>query len=81
MSKQKPTYRISPPGDRLRIWGADGRALAAEPRGVGGFNHPIYSNSFGEQYFMTVARSIYKAPQQETDRGGGYVLLRWIENP
>lgn len=80
MSKQNPTYRIAPPGDRIRIWGADGRALAANPHG-GGCNHPIYTNSFGEQYFMTVARSIYKAPQQETDRGGGYVLVRWIENP
>ena len=80
MSKQKPIYRIAPPGDRLRIWGADGRALAAEPHGgVGGCNHPIYSNSFGGQNFMTVARSIYKAPQQETDRGGGYVLVRWID--
>ena len=28
---------------------------------------------------MTVARSIYKAPQQETDRGGGYVLVRWVD--
>lgn len=27
---------------------------------------------------MTIARSIYKAPQQETDRGGGYVLVRWV---
>ena len=36
MSKPKPTYRITPPGDRLRIWGAVGRALAVEPRGWGG---------------------------------------------
>lgn len=47
--------------------------------GGGGCNHPIYSNSFGEQYMMTVARSIYKAPQQEADRGGGYVLSRWVD--
>lgn len=39
----------------------------------------MFSNSFGEQYFMTVARSIYKAPQQETDRGGGYVMVRWMD--
>ena len=40
MSKQKPTYRIAPPGDRIRIWGADGRALAAEPREGGGMQSP-----------------------------------------
>ena len=75
MSKQKPTYRIAPPGDCLRIWGTDGHALAAEPRGGGGML--LMSNSFGEQSMMTIARSIYKAPQQETDRGGGYVLVRY----
>ena len=95
MSKQKPSYRIAPPRDRLRIWGADGHARAAEQPGgkpdnekfgLQGSNRSmrdskIYSNSFGEQHFMTVARSIYKAPQQETDRGGGYVLVRWMANP
>lgn len=28
-------YAIMPPRDRIRIWGADGRALAADPRAGG----------------------------------------------
>lgn len=74
----KPFYRLDTrPEARIRLWGADGLTLAAKPRGGG--DRKIYSNSFGEQYMMTVARSIYKAPQQETDRGGGYVLVRWVD--
>lgn len=33
-------YAIMPPRDRIRIWGADGRALAADPRAGGGMQSP-----------------------------------------
>ena len=95
MSKQKPTYRIAPPGDRLRIWGADGRALAAEQPGDRPDNEQhglqgahrrlrdsrIYTNSFGYQFANTVTASEYKGAQKQKDKSGGYILVRWVANP
>ena len=63
----KRRYSIS--RDRRAIWCESGAPLT----GVG----MHMSNSFGEQSMMTIARSIYKAPQQEAYRGGGYVLMRF----